>query len=326
MTGAYVDKNYVYAVARIRSAELKLLNQAAMEELISAASPKGVLQALREKGWGDDSVRTPEEMLACEEEKLWELIGELVPDLSVFDVFKKPNDYHNLKAAIKESTLTHEYPGIYSTEGTISPELIRSAVKERDFGRLPDEMAEYAEEILDRFLRTGDGQLCDVVVDRLCLEALVKAGLGTGDAFLSQYAELSAAAADIKIAIRSARTGKSREFLEEAVAECPGLSKNALITAALSGEDAITSYLLTTDYQDAVPAIRKGMTAFECYCDDLITRRMKDQQREAFGLGPIAAYIIARENEIKSVRIIFSGKENGFEDADIRERVRETYV
>ena len=37
------------------------------------------------------------------------------------------------------------------------------------------------------------------------------------------------------------------------------------------------------------------------------------------------AYALARENEIKTVRIILSGKLNGLSDDSIRERVREMY-
>jgi V/A-type H+-transporting ATPase subunit C len=34
-------------------------------------------------------------------EKAWDFIADLVEDMSVFDVLLLPNDYHNLKAAIK---------------------------------------------------------------------------------------------------------------------------------------------------------------------------------------------------------------------------------
>ena len=38
------------------------------------------------------------------------------------------------------------------------------------------------------------------------------------------------------------------------------------------------------------------------------------------------AYVIARQNEIKTVRIILSGKRSDLPDDSIRERVREMYV
>ena len=77
---------------------------------------------------------------------------------------------------------------------------------------------------------------------------------------------------------------------------------------------------------DAVEEVKKSPAAFERWGDNLVIRRMKPQLYNAFGLGPIAAYILARENEIKSVRIILLAKENGFPEDVIRERVRETYV
>ena len=326
MTGAYIDKNYVYAVARIRGAELRLLDKNAMDELCGMASAEEVFQGLREKGWGTDQDKNADDMLASEREKLWSFIEEIVPDLSVFDVFKASNDYHNLKAAIKESVMEYDYPGIYIDEAKVKPEVMAQAIRERNFDVLPDDMVEVAHNALDTFLRTQDGQLCDCMVDKACLEAILKAGKESGDTFLSDYAELTVASTDIKIAVRSSATGKGKEFLEAALAECDTLDLGALIGASLQGTEQIAAYLLTTDYADAVPSIKKGMAAFENYRDDLITRRTKDQQRESFGLGPVAAYILARENEMKSVRIIVSGKENGFSQEMIQERVRETYV
>ena len=46
----------------------------------------------------------------------------------------------------------------------------------------------------------------------------------------------------------------------------------------------------------------------------------------AVTVSPLAAYVLARENEIKCVRVILSGKRNGLSEQSIREKVRETYV
>lgn len=327
MTGAYIDKDYVYAVARIRGAELKLLNQGFMDQLVQAKSATECLRLLTEKGWGSDGkAESPEDILAAEREKMWALIDELVPERNIFDVFLLPNDYNNLKAAIKESVMDYDYPGIYISEATVDPQLLQRAVKERNYGALPDDMHEVAQEAHETFLHTKDGQLCDVIVDKACMEALIRAGKASHDDFLNMYAELTAAAANIKVAVRAAVTGKDREFLQKALAECGTLDANALTNAALQGKESICSYLATTDYADAVEEVKKSLTAFERWCDNLVIRRIKPQLYNSFGLGPVAAYILARENEIKSVRIILAGKQNGFPEDVIGERVRETYV
>ena len=130
MTGAYVDKGYVFAVARLRYAELKLLNNQAMDQLVSASDYEDAVKVLKEKGWGgDNNTEDAEALLQEEREKLWSFVDEIVPDRSIFDVFKLPNDYNNLKAALKESVMEYDYPGIYISESTVDPELIRNAIK-----------------------------------------------------------------------------------------------------------------------------------------------------------------------------------------------------
>ena len=55
-------------------------------------------------------------------------------------------------------------------------------------------------------------------------------------------------------------------------------------------------------------------------------RAIRPQIHNPFGLGPLAAFILARDNEIKTVRMILAGKRNKLSADMIRERVRETYV
>ena len=56
------------------------------------------------------------------------------------------------------------------------------------------------------------------------------------------------AIADIKIAVRSQKTGKSQEFLKRALAPCDTVQVEFLAKAAANGMDAIRDYLLTTAY------------------------------------------------------------------------------
>ena len=134
------------------------------------------------------------------------------------------------------------------------------------------------------------------------------------------------ACADIKIAVRASRTGKSREFLERALAPCDSLDIRRLTEAALEGGEAVEHYLYTTEYHEGAAEMKQSLSAFERWCDNLMIQRIRPQLYNAFGIGPLAAYILARESEIKSVRIVLSGKKNHLPDQSIRERVRETYV
>ena len=319
------ENQYVYAVARIRSKEMSLLSGSFLEQLLSAKSLKDCMQLLREKGWGDEGSE-PEEMLAGEREKTWNLIRELAGDQRAFDVFLYANDYHNLKAAIKEAKMPYEYPGIYTTKGTVDLKTIKEAVRTREFSLLPESMQGVAREAYDVFMQTGDGQLCDVILDRAALEAVYREASASKNDCIQMYGELTVAAADIKTAVRGERTGKKKEFFLRALAPCKSLDVEELAQAAAQGQEAIESYLNATDYGQAAEELKKSPSAFERWCDNLMIRTIRPQRFNPFGLGPLAAYILARENEIKSVRIVLSGKRSGLPEESIRERVREMYV
>ncbi len=76
----------------------------------------------------------------------------------------------------------------------------------------------------------------------------------------------------------------------------------------------------------ALDELKKSLSAFECWCDNLLIEKIRPQLHNSFGLDPLAAFILARRMEIKSVRIILTGLRNDMPGNVIRERVRETYV
>ena len=319
-------QQYTYAVARIRSKELSLLSKSDIEQLMNCRNEKECLRMLADKGWGRSQDEAAEQILKVEREKTWELIGELVDDMSVFNMFLYTNDFHNLKAAIKQVYTDSKIQDIYISQGTIEPQVIKNAVKEHDFTVLPEHMRQCALEAYEAQLHTGDGQMCDVIIDKAALETMLLKCRESELELLSDYAELKVAAANINIAIRSCKTKKSKLFLERALAECSTLDRKKLMQAALESLDAIYQYLQYTDYAEAIEAIKESPSAFERWCDNLIINHIRPQKFNSFTLGPLAAYILARENEIKTVRILLSGKRNEIDDSLIRERMRDMYV
>ena len=313
------NTKYTYAVARIRALEVSLFSDAFIEQLLACKSADQVLQSVMEKGWGDMGSGTDAEaVLKCEEEKAWAVIRDVAPDMSVFDVLSYPKLYHNLKAAVKEVSTGVKNPAMFYDDCPIPGEEMYRIIENREFSRLPGNMSRTAQEALDTLLHTGDGQLCDIIVE--------EAGKKSGEPIIENYADTTVAIADIKIAVRSQKTGKRADFMRSAMAECESLSIDQLIRAALSGMEEIAQYLEGTSYAGGADALRESPSAFERWCDNRMIETLKSQKYETFSVGPLLGYLIARENEIKTVRIILTGKQNGFTDDAIRERIREMYV
>ena len=321
------DTKYTYAVARIRALEVSLFSSSTIEQLIACKDHESCLRFLTEHGWGGvDVPLNADAILTREQEKIWETIREMQVDMDVFDVLSYPNWFHNLKAAVKEVCTGEKNRHIYYEDVRIPGEEMRKIVEDRDFGKLPDSMRIAGEEAYETLLHTGDGQLCDVIIDRAALDAIYQAGKESPDKIIQDYAESTVAVADIKIAVRSQKTAKSTEFMKRAMAECTSLSVSQLSKAALSGMDAICEYLRGTAYAEGADALAESPSAFERWCDNRIIQTISPEKYHAFTIGPVIAYVIARQNEIKTVRIILSGKQNELPDDSIRERVREMYV
>ena len=244
----------------------------------------------------------------------------------MFDVLTYPRLYHNLKAAIKEVCVGKTGADVFYADTSISREQMLRAIQEKDFSGLPAHMQEAAKEALEVMLQTRDGQLCDIIVDRAALDAVREAGQRSKEEVIRAYARDFVAVADIRIAVRATRTRKNRAFLERALAPCGAVSVQRLTAAALSGMEAVSSVLVQEGFQEAAEALNESNSAFERWCDNRIIRTIQPQKYRAFSAGPLAAYVLARENEIKTVRMILTGKQNDLPETAIRERVREMYV
>ena len=91
------------------------------------------------------------------------------------------------------------------------------AADEHDFSVLPAGMRDAAEEAMSVLRETGDGQLCDIIIDKAALNAILQAGKASGDPLLAFYAEHTVATANIKTAVRCQKTGKSLDFIRRAL-------------------------------------------------------------------------------------------------------------
>ncbi len=321
-----MPQDYTYAVSRIRAKESSLLTNSDLEQLLSQKTYDDCIRFILEKGWGDDTATSDvDTILTVEHNKIWELMNELVKEEHAFDFFLVQNDFHNLKVSIKGIVNEQKVDSMFIDGGTVSPQIIYDAVEKKTYEMLPDFMQSAAKEAFVTLLQTSNGQLCDVIIDNAALSTVYELGQRHENEIVRLYTELYVASANIKMAVRCAKTKKSLEFIKRMLCPCESLNIDKLAAAASKSYEDICSYLLETSYKSAVESLNISISAFEKWCDDLLTDKMKTQKWEPFTIGPLVAYVFARENEIKAVRLILSGKLNDLDENIIRERLREMY-
>lgn len=321
------DTDYAYAVARVRSNELSLLTEADTEQLIEAESYEEAMQKLADSGWGEVSKDTDyADYLEDHFAGHWAFLEEILDDIHELDLLLIQNDMQNLKAALKNLILPQPAEGVYSKATVYDTDAIVEAVKVKEWGDLPEFMQAPAQEAYDVLTTTGNGQLADAIIDRATLERILYLGKKSGSSVLANIAERKVATANIKTALRCAKTGKSRDFIDSSLAECETLNKVSLTEGALNGADTVLSYLEMTDYKEGAEQFRESTSKFEKWCDDLLMECVSEAKYTPFGVEPIVAYYVASDAEVKSARIILSAKKNNLSSDMIRERVRTLYV
>jgi V/A-type H+-transporting ATPase subunit C len=330
--------DYIYAVSRIRVKEQSLLTDSDISAMIPMKTEDEVLDYLQSKGWGTDAENSASAVLAAEERRTLEAMEDLGLDEETMNILSYPKLFHNLKTGIQEVT-TAESPGraYYDLPGFGKAE-VRNILERNAFDELPEALRTVAPSALEIMLKTRDGQMCDTIVDKACLEAMSAAAKHSKNRLLQQYLELTVALTDIRIAVRASRMGKSEDYLKRALANTALLDVNGLILSASEAvgkleeakdadqENPLYRYLERAGFSAAVEALKVSPAAFERWCDNELIDLIRPMRTVNESVGPVLAYYLARENEIKTVRIILTAKANDFPDEVIEERVRKMYV
>lgn len=313
---------YTMAVTRVRANENGLLTAADIDRLVGAADAPEVMRFLSDKGYGGAGGEADESMFSRERERAWGFIREIAPDFGLFFPMVCRNDFHNVKALVKGVITGAPYQTLLMSPTVVPLNELRECVADRRFEALPVWLRGAAEAAYDAMAHSGDGQLADILLDRAYLDAVAGYGADTKDMFVRGYCETIVETADIRMAVRGAKTGKSAALLESALAPCPGIDTRELLTASREGVDAVADWLVKTSRAEAADALRQSAAALEKWCDDRATEYVRRARYEIFGVSPLYQFITDKEAEIAAVRIIYTGKRAGFAEEKIRNYLR----
>ena len=327
--------DYTFACAQVRSAEKNLLNKERLGVMVEAKTmedARKVLQAVQYGAEGETILPAAyERTLVQETSKLYRFLTSIAPDEKEFRIFSYPFDYHNIKTLLKAEFLGVDGKAVLMEGGTIDAATMAVLVKERNFIPMTNHMKAAIEESVDTHARTRDPQCVDLICDRECYADVLEAAKGTGNAFVIGYVRLLIDTINLKTFVRCQKMGQPWSFFGTVF--LPGGNIDEKVFVAGYDEPfhqfaaRLVPYALMGAAEEGGASMKEtgSFTALEKLCDDALIQYAKQAKYISFGLEPLIAYAVAKQMEIKSVRIILAGKAAGLEPALIRERLRETY-
>lgn len=313
------DTDYAYSVAKVRAAETRLLDRMKLQRMAEAANAEEALKILKENGYEGESA---EEMLAAERTKTYAFLRDISPSREVFDIFLVKNDYHNVKVLLKAEFLGENYDFLLTDSGRYPVQLVKNAVESRVMGQLPQVMQDAVARAINLYEKTADPQLCDLELDCAAYCEMQQMAQATKSAYVKDIVATMADLVNIKSVVRVRRMGKGTDFLLRALVSGGKIKEQEL---AREGLERLSKLLQGTPYE-VLSDFEDNLSELEKQADNFLIRYIKRAKYVTFGMEPLVAYLMAKENEIKLARIILTGKKNNLPAEMIKERLRESYV
>lgn len=317
--------SYEYSVGSVRAREKSLLTGTDVEQLLACKSESELCSVLRDKGYGEgDSV---DEILADHTQKTWEYLRSVAPDFEIFSPFFVGNDIHNLKVVLKGTMSARKYEHLLLKPADIDTDILVKAVENRRFSQLPEWLAGDAEKACELLLHKGDARESDALIDAAAMKHMLELSKSYKSEFLQEYFRTLVFYNNIKIAVRSANTRVTANFLSGALCEVKDFRKKTVTDAVLKGNllDELSKFR-EYDCDKAMEEFKKSPSDFERFVDNKLILLAKDCcKRASEGAEPLLGYYLACEAEKKIIHIIASGLRTDTPKEKIRERLREIY-
>ena len=324
------DTDYLFLSASIRSRERELLTRSHVDRMLHAATVAESAQVLNELGYPpfDPGSETGlNEAIAQVRSTMFHELEQQMPDKGILDVFKLKYDYHNLKTIIQSrgGAVRH----LLLDAGRVRAEEMDARFRQTgkwDFlSPVPAAAAREAARVL---AETGDPQRSDFVLDRAYFSELLTMAKATGCEFLIAYVRTLIDAANLRSAVRTLRMHRAGTFLQQVLFEGGAVSVSRILAGV---NDGVAELYRATPLARAAElgqeAVSGGsLTAFEKACDNAVLARAAASRSVPFGPEVPIGYVVARENDFTSARIILSGRLAGLDADTIRERLRDSYV
>jgi V/A-type H+-transporting ATPase subunit C len=336
----YNETDYAYAVARIRALERKLLDRAVIHRLVDARNPQEIQAVMGEMEFfqAQNSQDNPsgiinyEEALSAQLQELYQFLRDLAPDPEFLSLFLYKFDVHNIKVYLKEEFQNLPAGGIYVDAGTMPVGRLVQRLRDRDYHEMPKALAAATAAAVEKFNLSQDPQEIDIEMDRGLYALMTDQSRATDNRFLTDYVRSLIDISNIKTFFRIRNLSNAWSLMERVIYGNGTLPASLYRSALNEPLEAALGRFKGTAYQqyveESVESWQKtgAMTAFEKGGDEMMMEYIRKSRYKAFGVEPLVAYLLVRENEIKTLRMVLVGKVNQMAPEIIRERLGKIYA
>lgn len=330
----------IYEDDLLKVRDLERLNDyGSLSEVINALSDSSYASAIQELDRDEDY----EKILNKELVKVYEKISDVTPDKNISQYLIEKYNFHNLKLVVKEIIQEEDYSNIYSPMANLDNAYIKKELMtggDNGFalpsvGKTEDRdiYLNYAKKALEAYRETENPAMIDISLDKSYYERELDLAEKTEIESLIDYTKEAIDLINIKTLLRIRGQKLDFDHLENSLIEGGNLDRaDVLSMLSLNADEIVakTSSLKVNSYLrdslDREKSENENLLDLEKAIDDHFMDFAKKAKSMTYGPEVLLGFLIAKEQEIKNLRIIFISKLNSLPKDFTRERLRETYV
>jgi len=253
---------------------------------------------------------------------------EIAPDDLIWRIFSLYYDIHNMKLVVKERFFGKRLDNLALGYGGYTLPTIRSAAVGESDNILENETLTKG---FFEALRAEDIYFVDFILDRTYCKTLRKFAEELGNpsilAFIIEKIDLY----NVSAYYQSLAAGSPAGFFPRTFSEYGSLPLSEWMQPAGDSDsgpgrtDGLRGLQQYKTLWEGAADEAQLFSELDVLIDNYLIEKTKICKLMAFGMEPICAYYFNKLMEIKNIRILLTGKENGYHTGEIRKRMRKPY-
>lgn len=326
--------DYAQGVVMARVYEKKLLDRARLDKMIDAKDADDAFKILLDTDYikstdGVEGVGDYELLLKNETARAFKAGSEMLGnDTRILEILSLKYDYHNLKTMVKSKVSGKNMDDLFIYSSDNDPNKIKLQFESGHFTDTRNEFSTALKDAEQKYVESLDPQMIDIIMDKAYYKHLSSIAESLNIELFNDYVSGSIDFYNISSMLRAVKMGKSTNFLNEILVEGGGISVNKLISLSREEFDRLALTLKSekigktlVDAIDEYKESGSSLTVVDAKRDVYLSRLNSDSRFIPFGPEPIFAYLVAKEKEISTIRLILVGKLNKISSAKLRERL-----
>ena len=302
--------DFILPVSMIKVQEKKLLNEDRLIKMLETNSFKEILRILNDTDYSYSIATTMqddeyEKIINGELERVFKFTREISKNnQEIVDLAALKYEYQNLKLLLKDKGNVLDVYNI-STGIIDKEELMNNFNEVKKYKDLKESC---------------------IKLDKMYLKHLLKLANSTNIPLFIDYAKISIDRYNIVTFLRLKKQNRNVDYLDDILVDGGSISKEELIKVYFNN-----TYLLLFKKKIATKTWdtfeKNGdILEIEKIFDNMIISLAKEYKYITIGPEPIFTYIIAKEYELKALRLIMSAKLNDINIELVKSRLRGVYV